>query len=208
MSEPSRRLGFRVKYAVDRLAAGALLLLAGPLLVAIAVVIAVRDGRPLFFTQTRVGEGGKEFRIFKFRTMVPDAEGRGGGYLPPGMDLITPTGRWLRRLSLDELPQLVNVARGQMSFVGPRPALPDQVARYTPEQRVRLRVRPGLTGLAQVRGRNALTLSHRIRYDVDYVTNWTPMLEVRILLETVPLVFRSRGVVEVQTIEEVDDLGH
>lgn len=145
---------------------------------------------PVFFRQERVGLCGRPFRVWKFRTMVdlPDNP------LFPQADRITATGRWLRRLSLDELPQLLNVVAGEMSLVGPRPTLAYQVARYDDRQRQRLSVRPGVTGLAQVRGRNAISWTDRIEHDLEYVERQSPLLDLKVLCWTVAAVASAKGV--------------
>jgi lipopolysaccharide/colanic/teichoic acid biosynthesis glycosyltransferase len=157
----------RIKYALDRVGGAVLLLGLSPLLAAVALAIRLEDGGPSLFLQERVGLGGRRFRIWKFRTMVVDAD----RYLDAsgrttGVSRVTRVGRVLRALSLDELPQVVNIVRGEMSFIGPRPVLPDHAARYDEVQRERFRMKPGITGLAQVNGRNTLPWSRRLAYDV------------------------------------------
>jgi lipopolysaccharide/colanic/teichoic acid biosynthesis glycosyltransferase len=139
-----------MKRVFDLVLASLAAALLAPLMVAIAAAILLRDGRPVFFRQQRVGQFGRPFRMWKFRTMVRDAEARGGTLTVGGDPRITPLGRWLRRRRLDELPQLVNVLRGEMSLVGPRPETPDFVAGYTPEQREVLRLKPGVTDVASI----------------------------------------------------------
>ncbi|WP_426517614.1 sugar transferase [Diaminobutyricibacter sp. McL0618] len=173
-------------------------------LVSFAILLAM--GRPVLFKQPRLGMRGEVFNILKFRTMIPDAERIGGGYFPAELQLVPPLGRFLRRSSLDELPQLLNVIRGHMSFIGPRPAVVSQGARYTPVQARRLDVPQGLTGLAQVVYRNDAPWSKRIELDVKYVENVSPKLDLWILARTFARVFRSGGVVEGQTAADVDDL--
>lgn len=146
---------------------------------------------PVFFRQERAGLHGRPFRVVKFRTMVDDPE---GNPLFPDDDRITSAGRWLRRLSLDELPQLLNVAAGEMSIVGPRPTLPYQVERYTPEQRRRLDVRPGLTGLAQIKGRNSILWADRIEHDLEYVARQSLLFDIWLVLRTVPAVLGGGGI--------------
>ena len=149
---------------------------------------------PAIFRQTRVGAFGRPFTVLKFRSMVQDAEHKGTGLaVMQDDDRITRAGRILRRLSLDELPQLLNVVRGDMSLVGPRPTVPSQVERYDATQRRRLLARPGLTGLAQVRGRASIPWSERIRLDVQYVDDWSMALDFRIMLETVRVIVRGEG---------------
>jgi lipopolysaccharide/colanic/teichoic acid biosynthesis glycosyltransferase len=150
-----------------------------------ALAIKLEDGGPVLYRQRRVGLGGEEFELLKLRTMVVGAEGRGAGLaVNEGDPRITRAGRVLRRLSLDELPQLWNVLRGDMSVIGPRPTLRYQVERYTERQSRRLDIKPGLTGWAQVHGRAALPWEERIELDVWYVEHRSPRLDLRILLRT------------------------
>jgi sugar transferase EpsL len=182
---------YRGKRAVDLVL---LLVVAVPALAVGAVcaaLVRLTSGRPVLFRQERVGRDGVPFVVLKLRTMVDAPE---GNPLFPDEARITPAGRWLRRLSLDELPQLVNVWRGEMSMVGPRPTLAYQVARYDDTQRRRLAVRPGLTGLAQVRGRNAIGWGERIEHDLEYIDRQSPFLDVAILVRSVVSVLRARGV--------------
>jgi lipopolysaccharide/colanic/teichoic acid biosynthesis glycosyltransferase len=178
--------------AADVAVAGIGLVLASPLLAAVAVAIKLEDGGPVVFRQRRVGLEGEEFELLKLRTMVVGAEGKGAGFaVNKGDPRITRVGRALRRLSLDELPQLWNVIRGDMSVIGPRPTLSYQVERYTPRQRRRLEVKPGLTGWAQVHGRAALPWSERIELDVWYVDHRSPSLDLEILARTPLALFRG-----------------
>lgn len=166
-----------------------------PLLLAISVALLVSSGCTILFLQARVGLNGRTFRIIKFRTMTRDAETRTKGqWIAAGNPYVTHVGRFLRRTSLDELPELVNVLKGDMSLVGPRPTLPDQVAEYDASQYRRLEVRPGITGWAQVNGRNSISWTERIKLDVWYIDHWTPWLDIRILLMTIGQVLRQRGV--------------
>jgi exopolysaccharide biosynthesis polyprenyl glycosylphosphotransferase len=180
------------------------LILLSPLLLAIAIAVKCDSSGPVLFRQTRVGKGGRDFRIVKFRTMHIDAESRldairhlneNDGVLFKVRDdpRITRVGKWLRRLSLDELPQLINVLRGDMSLVGPRPPLPAEVAAYPADMRRRLAVRPGITGLWQVSGRSDLSWSEAVRLDLRYVENWSFSLDCVILLRTLSAVCRSSG---------------
>lgn len=193
------------KRAVDLVGSAVLLTLTAPLHAAVAAAVRITSGRPVYFSQRRVGRHGAEFRVHKFRTMVTDAEARSQGY--PTADMVTAVGRVLRRWSLDELPQLWNIAKGEMSFVGPRPTLPDQVARYTERQRGRLAVRPGLTGLAQVRHRNDAPWSVRIETDLTYAERVSLRGDLAVLAATVPVALRGSGMQHGQTAAEVDDLG-
>ena len=169
----------------DIAAASVGLVAASPVLGGAALAIKLEDGGPVLYRQRRVGKDGAEFELLKLRTMVVGAERRGAGWaVNAGDPRITRVGRALRRLSLDELPQLWNVLRGEMSIIGPRPTLAYQVERYTPHQRRRLEVKPGLTGWAQVHGRARLPWSERIELDVWYVDNRTRLLDAKILLRT------------------------
>jgi lipopolysaccharide/colanic/teichoic acid biosynthesis glycosyltransferase len=181
--------------ALDLVIAGAAAVLGAPVFVAIAIAIRVESRGPIILRQTRVGLGGEDFELLKFRTMVPDAHRLGTGWLIAEHDpRITRVGRFLRRWSLDELPQVFNVLRGDMSIVGPRPTLRYQVDQYTPFQWRRLEVRPGITGWAQVLGRNRLTWPQRIELDVWYVDNRSVLLDIRLLLRTLPMLARPTGV--------------
>jgi lipopolysaccharide/colanic/teichoic acid biosynthesis glycosyltransferase len=159
--------------------------IAAPLLAMAALAIKVEDGGPVFYAQTRVGKDGVDFELLKLRTMVPDAERLGAGYaVDEGDPRITRVGRVLRRLSLDELPQLWNVVRGDMSVIGPRPTLRYQVERYDERQRRRLEVKPGITGWAQIHGRATLPWPERIELDVWYVEHRSRRLDLTILART------------------------
>ncbi len=181
------------KRAVDvTLSLVALGLLAVPF-AALALAVKLDDGGPVFFRQARAGRGGRTFRVWKFRTMVVDAMSRGLGVTVSADDArITRVGRILRGLGFDELPQLINVLVGEMSLVGPRPTLPYQVEHYDGTQRRRLDVRPGITSLAVVSGRNALPWRERIELDVWYVDHWSLGLDVRILFRTLWCVLVTR----------------
>ena len=169
----------------DAVAAGVGLALASPVLAVAAVAVKLDDGGPVFYRQHRVGLDGREFELLKLRTMEVGAEHRGAGFaVDEGDPRITRAGRLLRRLSLDEVPQLWNVVRGDMSLVGPRPTLAYQVERYTPRQRRRLEVKPGITGWAQIHGRARLPWEDRIELDVWYVEHRSPWLDLKILART------------------------
>ena len=179
------RGGDALNRAADVAVAGAALLVTSPLLGLAALAVKLRDRGPALYRQTRVGKDGADFELLKLRTMVVGAETQGAGLAVNRRDpRITGVGRVLRRLSLDELPQLWNVVRGDMSVIGPRPTLRYQVERYTPHQRRRLDVRPGITGWAQVHGRAALPWEERIELDVWYVEHRTPWLDLKILAKT------------------------
>jgi lipopolysaccharide/colanic/teichoic acid biosynthesis glycosyltransferase len=189
-------IGYDVtKRALDVLGATVGLTLSAPLLAASAVAVRLEDRGPVFFRQERVGQDGRLFEVLKLRTMVVNAHTQGAGYaVDKGDSRITRAGSLLRKTSLDELPQLWNVLRGEMSLVGPRPTLAYQVERYTDRQRRRLEVRPGLTGWAQVNGRASLSWPERIELDVWYVEHRSLALDLRILLRTVSVLLRP-GVV-------------
>ncbi len=193
------------KGALDRLAAGLALVALAPVFAVIAAAIRLTDRGPVFFKQTRVGINSGTFQVWKFRTMVVDAEARkahlaqlndsaGGMLFKMRRDpRITKVGGWLRRWSLDELPQLINVALGEMSLVGPRPALPSEVEKYGYEMQRRHKVKPGITGLWQVSGRSDLPYDEAVRLDVRYVENWSVALDLQILWKTASAVFRGSG---------------
>ena len=187
-------MGGRAKRALDLAVAVPLLILLAPVMAAIAFLVRRDSPGPALFRQERIGFAGRPFTLLKFRTMVVGAEGMGAGLaVLAGDDRITPLGHRLRHLSLDELPQLWNIARGDMSLVGPRPTVASQVERYTPHQRRRLLARPGLTGLAQVSGRNSIPWSERIEIDVRYVDGWTMRRDLAIMLRTALVVLRREG---------------
>ena len=184
-----------VKLVLDRTIAALLLLALLPVFVLTAAAIKLSMPGPVFFRQVRVGRGGREFRVVKFRTMVVGAENMGLGLLIKKDDpRIPPLGLFLRRWSIDELPQLWNVLAGDMSLVGPRPTVPSQVSQYTDRQRRRLECLPGLTGWAQVHGRNELSWPERIEMDVWYVDHWSLGLDLKILLRTPGLLLKGENV--------------
>ena len=192
----TRSLARGVKWLIDRVAALLLTVLSAPVMALIAVAIVIDDGPPVLFVQRRAGRRGRPFRMLKFRSMVRTAiaDHREVTEDPFGVvrhdPRITWTGRVLRRTGLDELPQLLNVLVGQMSLVGPRPDVLEQVANYTPEDRRRLAVRPGITGWAQVRGRDEIGWPARIALDVWYIDHWSLWLDAKIVLLTVGQLFR------------------
>ena len=194
--QPAQRA---VKRVLDPVAAAAGLVLLAPVYAGVAVAVLVDSGRPVIFVSPRAGLEGRPFGMLKFRTMIPDAiaVGREQGIsedpfgIVKGDVRITRIGRWLRRTGLDELPQLVNVLRGQMSLVGPRADLVEQAASYAERERRRLGVRPGMTGWAQVNGRDSLTWTERFELDLWYLDNWSLWLDAKILLRTAGEVFRA-----------------
>ena len=189
-AESSREL--LAKRAIDIVLGLTAIVLLAPIMLVVAVAILAGMGRPIFFRQPRVGKGGRVFTLFKFRTMngraVPGREGIDDA------PRLTRVGRAIRRSSLDELPQLINVLRGEMSLVGPRPLLVDYLPLYSAFQARRHEVKPGMTGWAQIRGRNALTWPEKFALDVWYVDHWSLLLDLRIMTETVWHVLVGRGV--------------
>ncbi|REK77789.1 sugar transferase [Paenibacillus paeoniae] len=181
-----------MKRSFDCIVASILLLLLSPILVIVAILVGTRLGRPILFRQTRPGKHGNPFQLYKFRTMTDgmDAEGE----LLSDHLRLTPFGQRLRKWSLDELPQLLNVVRGELSLVGPRPLLMEYLPLYTKEQAKRHFVRPGITGWAQVNGRNAVTWEERFMKDIWYVENRSFWLDMKILLLTVKRVVKSDGI--------------
>ncbi|MBV9205892.1 MAG: sugar transferase [Actinobacteria bacterium] len=198
--------GFRLvlKGLFDRCAAAGALIILAPVMAVLAAAIWLHDRGPVLFTQRRVGKDGHEFRIYKFRTMVVDAEQRRAELLASNDcdgvlfklrkdPRVTPVGTYLRRWSFDELPQLFNVFLGHMSLVGPRPALPDEAEKYAEHVRRRLVVKPGITGLWQVSGRSDLSWEESVRLDLRYVENWSFALDVQILWKTISVLIRGSG---------------
>lgn len=187
-----------MKRILDVCASGVLLILLAPLLLAIALVLKLSTHGPVLYRSQRLGLHGRTFAMLKFRTMTPGAPDErnpdGSTYSSAADPRVTRAGYWLRRTSLDELPQLWNVLRGDMSLVGPRPELPDQLRHYAPADHRRLDVRPGITGLAQISGRNDLSWEQRRILDCQYVETRTFLLDLGILARTLPGVLRGSGV--------------
>lgn len=181
-----------VKRGFDLLVTILLLLLLSPVFLIIACLVVVKHGRPVFFRQQRPGYRARPFKILKFRTMTNARDA--AGQLLPDADRLTPLGRFLRSSSLDELPELINVIRGEMSWVGPRPLLMQYLERYSAEQARRHDVLPGISGWAQVNGRNVLTWEDKFRLDVWYVDHWSFCLDIKILILTVWKVLRREGI--------------
>lgn len=192
------------KRALDIVVAGVGLALTAPAQLVLAVIIAGRLGRPVFFVQPRPGKNGVIFNLVKFRTMLPLDEARG---LVTDEDRLTPFGAVLRSTSLDELPTLWNVLRGDMSLVGPRPLLVHYLDRYSPRQARRHDVRPGVTGLAQIRGRNAITWEDKLELDVRYVETRSFMGDLSILVKTIAKVIRRDGVTAEGSVTTTEFLG-
>jgi lipopolysaccharide/colanic/teichoic acid biosynthesis glycosyltransferase len=183
-----------IRRAFDVLVAGTVLLISSPVLLAAIVAIRLEShGHPIY-RQRRIGQDGRAFDVLKLRTMVQGAEGMGAGMaVNEGDPRITRVGALLRRYSIDELPNLVNVLRGEMAIIGPRPTIPVQVEQYTPRQRGRLAVKPGITGWAQVNGRASLPWSERIELDLWYIEHRSARLDLEILLKTARMVFHGAG---------------
>jgi len=181
-----------IKHLADRLVAAIAILIFSPIIVFVALLVRVKLGNPIFFTQLRPGKNGNIFTFYKFRTMTDDKDAE-GNFLPDG-DRITPFGDWLRKTSLDELPQILNVLKGDMSFVGPRPLLVHYLDLYSSEQARRHEVLPGITGLAQTNGRNNIDWDKRLKLDVSYVDNWSLWLDLEILLATLGKVVKREDV--------------
>jgi len=188
----ARLLGYDfVKRAFDVLAAGTALLLLAPVIGIVWALVAFNLGRPVVFRQPRPGMHGRVFTLYKFRTMREVDPSRG---LLTDDERLTPFGRWLRSSSLDELPTFWNVVRGDMSLIGPRPLLVEYLEHYSPEQARRHEVRPGITGLAQVNGRNALSWDEKFRLDVVYIDSRSPAVDLRILRQTARSVIAREGI--------------
>ncbi len=183
-----------MKYLLDRVFSCILLIVLCPLFIFICILIKLDSKGSVMFIQQRVGKSQKLFNIYKFRTMIPDAVNIGNGvYTEENDPRITRIGKFLRKTSLDELPQLLNIFFGDMSFIGPRPTLEYQVKQYNDFQKKRLRMKPGVTGLAQINGRNSISWPERIKHDVQYVENWSLGLDLKIFLKTFWVIFKQEG---------------
>jgi lipopolysaccharide/colanic/teichoic acid biosynthesis glycosyltransferase len=199
-----RTTALRIKRTVDLVGATIGLVVLSPVLALAALAVLRSLGRPILFRQQRPGRHGELFSICKFRTMRPARDGE--VWFRTDEQRLSRVGRFLRKTSIDELPELWNVVRGQMSLVGPRPLLPEYLEIYTPEQARRHELRPGITGWAQVQGRQSISFSRRLELDVWYVDHVSLGLDLRILAMTVRDVVLTRGVLPGQDIDEVDDL--
>lgn len=192
-----RNLQLFIKRTVDIVCAVLLILflIAIPVLIIIPIAIRLDSKGPAVFTQERMGKNGKVFKIYKFRTMRISEESldENGDMLEP-QKRITKVGAFLRKTSLDELMQVFNVLEGTMSIVGPRPSLPYQADNYTPRQHKRFEMRPGITGWAQVNGRNDLTWTEKIEFDIEYIENYSLWFDIKILFRTVAVVFKQEGI--------------
>ncbi|HEY9639416.1 MAG TPA: sugar transferase [Coleofasciculaceae cyanobacterium] len=181
-----------VKFVLDRLTAAVLLLIFTPILITVAIAIYLRMGHPILFIQSRPGKNQRIFNFYKFRTMTNDCDSFGNPL--PDEERLTQFGQFLRQTSLDELPQLWNVLKGDMSFVGPRPLLIRYLDRYTPEQSRRHDVKPGITGWAQVNGRNSISWEEKFNLDTWYIDHWSLWFDFKILLLTVWKVIHREGI--------------
>ena len=181
-----------VKRLVDIVCSGLGLIIISPILLIVSILIRIKLGSPIFFTQDRVGKDGRIFKMIKFRTML-DATDKWGEPLPDE-DRLTPFGKMIRSTSIDELPELINVFKGDMSLVGPRPLLVEYKELYSPEQFRRHEVRPGITGWAQVNGRNSISWKERFELDVEYVENFNLFIDIKILFMTVFKVLKKDGI--------------
>jgi len=187
-----KRFSLSLKRVIDYLGAALMLLLLFPVMALIALLIKLDSRGPVLFRQVRLGLGERPFTMYKFRTMIPGAE-QGGLSVLPSDPRVTSVGHWLRSLSLDELPQLIHILTGDMSLVGPRPLLPEQVEQMTAYERRRLQMPPGLTNFAVLYGRNRLTFEERMRLDVWYVEHWSLWLDAQILWKTPWIALRGEG---------------
>ena len=181
-----------MKRALDFLISASLLILLAPVMALLAIIVAVQMGRPIVFCQERPGLHGKPFTMIKFRTMRNTVDRKGEPL--SDAERLTGFGRFLRASSLDELPELFNVLKGDMSLVGPRPLLMEYLPLYSPEQARRHEVRPGMTGLAQINGRNALSWEQKFEYDVAYVDHHSVVLDAKILFKTMAVIVTARGI--------------
>ena len=197
------------KYLFDKVVSLIALVILLPLFLVMAVLIKIDSKGPVFFMQERVGKNGKIFKTFKFRTMIAGADEKTKGvYIDKENPYVTRMGKFLRRSGIDELPQVINVLKGDMSFVGPRPTLEYQIKKYNDFQKKRLLMKPGITGWALVNGRNMLTWPERIKLDVWYVEHWSFWLDMKILFKTVWVVARGEGLYagrETDEIAKMDD---
>jgi lipopolysaccharide/colanic/teichoic acid biosynthesis glycosyltransferase len=188
----NRKVQKVIKLVADKLVAGLALIVLFPVFFSLVCAIYVYMGRPIFFTQSRPGKDNRIFTFYKFRTMTNERDAQGN--LLPDDKRLTKFGQFLRKTSLDELPQLWNVLKGDMSLVGPRPLLVRYLDRYTPEQIRRHKTKPGITGLSQVKGRNFLSWEEKFKLDVWYVDNWSLWLDLKILVLTVFKVLQQEGI--------------
>jgi lipopolysaccharide/colanic/teichoic acid biosynthesis glycosyltransferase len=201
----SRKLQRSLKWIADRGVAAIALAILSPVLLAVAIAIYIRMGNPVLFAQPRPGKNGRIFTFYKFRTMTSDRDCEGN--LLPDEQRLTAFGQFLRQTSLDELPQLWNVLKGDMSIVGPRPLMVEYLTRYSPEQARRHDVKPGITGWAQINGRNTITWEEKFKLDVWYVEHWNLWVDWQILLQTVGKVLQKEGISQANHVTVEDFMG-
>jgi len=198
------KIKFIVKEIFDKVVALIALIILSPLFLVVAVLIKIDSKGPVFFMQERAGKNGKIFKTFKFRTMIAGADEKTKGvYIDKESPYVTRMGKFLRRSGIDELPQVINVLKGDMSFVGPRPTLEYQIKKYNDFQKKRLLMKPGITGWALVNGRNMLTWPERIKLDVWYVEHWSFWLDMKILFKTVWVVAKGEGLYAGRETDEI-----
>ncbi|MGL5832861.1 MAG: sugar transferase [Waterburya sp.] len=198
-------LSRRIKSLGDRLLAAIALILLSPFVAILAIAIYFKMGSPVIFAQPRAGKDNRIFTFYKFRTMNDQRDSNGN--LLPDKERVTPLGEFLRQTSLDELPQLWNVLRGDMSFIGPRPLITAYLERYTPEQARRHEVPPGITGWAQVNGRNSISWEKKFQLDVWYIDHWSLWLDMKIFVQTVVKIIAKEGIDEDQNTTSTEFMG-
>ena len=194
-----------IKSLVDRVLAGLMLILLSPFIAILAIAIYLKMGSPVVFSQPRGGKDNSIFTFYKFRTMTDEKDSDGN--LLPDMERLTPLGEFLRQTSLDELPQLWNVLRGDMSFIGPRPFVAAYLERYTTEQARRHDVKPGITGWAQINGRNSISWEEKFALDLWYIDHWSLWLDLKILFLTVFKIVSKEGIDEDQNTTSTEFMG-
>ena len=194
-----------IKWVLDRLVAAIALIILSPVFLLLAIAISTQMGNPIVFSQPRGGKGNTTFTFYKFRTMTDERDSN--GELLPDMQRLTPLGKFLRNSSLDELPQLWNVLVGDMSFIGPRPFIAVYLGRYTPEQARRHDVLPGITGWAQINGRNSISWEEKFALDLWYIDNWSLWLDLKIMLQTVAAIVSKKDVDEAEDVSMSEFMG-
>ena len=197
--------GKSIKFLADRLLAAVILILCSPFIALLAIAIRLKMGSPIIFSQPRGGKNNSTFTFYKFRTMTDEKDSQ--GKFLPDMERLTPLGEFLRQTSLDELPQLWNVLRGDMSFIGPRPFVAAYLERYTPEQARRHQVLPGITGWAQINGRNSISWEEKFAFDLWYIDNWSLLLDLKILMQTINKIISKEGVDEDRDTTSTEFMG-
>ncbi|MEO1373373.1 MAG: sugar transferase [Cyanobacteria bacterium J06635_10] len=203
--ERNKKVSRAIKYVLDRVIAAIALLVLSPLMLIVAIAIYSRMGSPLIFSQARPGKDNRVFQFYKFRTMTDEQDADGN--LLDDEQRLTAFGEFLRETSLDEIPQLWNILKGDMSFVGPRPLLVRYLERYSPQQARRHEVKPGITGLAQVKGRNSINWEEKFQLDVWYIDNWSLWLDLKILVMTFFKVLQKEGIDQEGHISSSEFLG-